>query len=99
MEKAKITFKDGTVIEADANGGCMITDNKPDFPADLSVVTVEDGQGERTYNNAQVIECASVDGRYWFSFIEISADELEKEKTDAQVMYTALMTDTLLEEE
>lgn len=77
----------------------MIVDEKPDFPSDLSSVKIEDEDGERELVNAQLIECASVDGRYWFSFAEISAAELEKEKTDAQIIYTALMTDTLLEEE
>ena len=27
-------------------------------------------QGERIIRNAEFVECASVDGRYWFTFIE-----------------------------
>lgn len=97
--EAKITFKDGSSINAEVNGSCYIVDENPGFPADLSVVNVKDEDGEKVFKNAQVIECASVDGRYWFSFLETSEEELEKEKIDAQIMYTALMTDTLLEEE
>ena len=99
MEKAKITFMDGTVINADVNGTCFIVDEEPEFPADLSTVKIEDGNEEKELHNGQIIECAGTDDRYWFSIVEISATELEKEKTDAQIMYTALMTDTLLEEE
>ena len=36
----------------------------------LGVVTVESEDGVRTYNEPQIVECASVDGRYWFCFVE-----------------------------
>ena len=42
MEKVKITFKDGTEMEAEVNGSCYIVDGKPDFPIDLSEVTVSE---------------------------------------------------------
>lgn len=71
MEKVIITFADGTEIEADHSGTCYIADDKPVFPYDLSVVTVS-GDEERIINNAQLVECFSVDGRYWFAFIERS---------------------------
>ena len=39
------------------------------------MVTVEDEQGTKTFSNATVQECASVDGRYWFTFLEESESE------------------------
>lgn len=75
--EAKITFKDKSEITAEVNGSCYITDSKPDFPKDLGIVTVEEEGSTKTYENASVQECASVDGLYWFTFIE----ESEQEKT------------------
>ena len=49
---------------------------KPGFPAVLGVVTVESTEGGvRIYNDPQIVECASIDGRYWFCFAEESPQE------------------------
>ena len=98
MENVTIRFADGTELEAEQNGSCFIVDEEPAFPADLSTVTIS-GETDEVIENAEIVECASVDERYWFAIIAISAEEIAREKTDAQIMYTALMTDTLLEEE
>jgi len=45
---------------------------EPTFPADLSQVTVETDNGSIVYVNASVQRCASIDGRYWFTFVEES---------------------------
>lgn len=92
MEKVKITFKDGTEIEAEVNGSCYIADSKPDFPTDLSEVTVSAGGEIKILHNAAVNEAASVDGRYWFALREITEQELSKIKTQADIMYLAMMT-------
>ena len=73
--EAKIIFKDGTEITAEVNGTCYITETEPEFPEDLSIVTVEEDISTRTFTNARVQECASIDGRYWFVFIEESEQE------------------------
>lgn len=93
MKTAKITFKNGTEITAEENGSCLITDFKPDFPSDLSVVTVEGTEINQIYKNAEVIECASVDGRYWFSFREIPEAERMSQQMKANIDYIAMMTD------
>ena len=74
MEKVTIVFADGTELEVEKNGTCFIVDEEPEFPEDLSVVEA----GDRTYVNAFVIECASVDNRYWFTFGEMSEDDVWK---------------------
>jgi hypothetical protein len=72
MEKVKIIFSDGAEIVAEQNGTCYIVDEKPDFPADLSTVTI----GEQVLENVALVECASIDGRYWFSFRQLSPQEI-----------------------
>jgi len=39
---------------------------------------ITDEEEGREIRNAQVVECASVDGRYWFIFTEVSEMELWK---------------------
>ena len=50
------------------------------------------------YKNAEIIECASVDGRYWFSFREISETERASKQLQANIEYIAMMTDVDLGE-
>ena len=78
MEEVKIIFKDGTELTVERNGSSFITDEKPTFPEDLKNITIE-GQ---TISNGRIIECASVDGRYWFTITEIPQDELDKAAYD-----------------
>lgn len=78
--EAILTFVDGTVIEAVENGNCFIVPAEPEFPEDLSEVTVEDDSGKKTLYNVTVQEAASVDGRYWFILVEESpADKAMRE--------------------
>ena len=108
METAKIVFLNGTELETDHNGNCFIVDIEPQFPDDLSEVTItitseEEIPQEPVYEtitttdtlyNVSVQECYSDDDRYWFTFIPVSSES----KLEAQVFYTAMMTDTLMEE-
>lgn len=71
----KIIYADGTLMDVELNGTCFILDQKPTFPSDLSIITVEGDKGNKVYRNAYVQECASVDGRYWFTFIEENKTE------------------------
>ena len=68
----KIKFDSGDVIVAEQNGESFIADQKPSFPEDMGLVTVEGTDGIRTYSDPKIVECASVDGRYWFCFVEES---------------------------
>ena len=73
--EVKITFGSGEIITAEQNGGSFITEQKPSFPTDMGLITVEGTDGIRTYSDPQIIECASVDGRYWFTFVEESQQQ------------------------
>ena len=72
---ATIKFENGSSITAEQNGSCFILETKPAFPTQLGTVTIE-GEEPRTIEHAQLVECASVDGRYWFTFIATPQDEL-----------------------
>lgn len=98
METVKITFGDGKELTAEENGNCYIVDKRFDDP-DLSQVTIEKDGAETILNNAELVDVFPLDDRYWFGLREIPQEQIEKERTDAQIMYTALMTDTLLDEE
>ena len=74
--EVKITFGNGEIITAEKNGESLIAQQKPGFPAVLGVVTVESADGGvRIYNDPQIVECASIDGRYWFCFVEESPQQ------------------------
>lgn len=96
MEKAIITFKNGLKVEAEANGSCFIVDSKPEFPFDLSEVTVTNGENEKVLHEVEINEAASVDGRYWFALRELTEQELKDIKTQADIQYLAMMTDVEL---
>lgn len=100
METVIINWNDGSpALEAEVNGGSFIVEEKPEFPTDLSVVTLDYSNGtEATLNNARIIECASTDGRYWFTIQEIPQDIIDKAETQAKIDYLAMMTDVDLEE-
>lgn len=76
--EALITFADGATLTVEKNGDCYILPQKQPITGNLSHVTVESGEGSREYHDAILIECASVDGRYWFAFNEESQEEKER---------------------
>lgn len=82
---AKIIFKNGTEISAEINGNCFVTNQAPEFPDDLSEVTVQTETEERTLIDVSVQECASVDGKYWFTFLEKTPEQKEKESLLADI--------------
>ena len=97
MEKATIIFNDGTELEAAVNGDCFIVDEKPDFPNDLTDISIVSDQGERTVEHGRIVECASEEG-YWFAIAEIPEAERTLTQMQANIEYMAMMTDVDLEE-
>lgn len=91
---AVIRFADGTELQAARNGDCFILPTPPEFPEDLSLVTVEIGEETYIYHNAKVQNCASVDEKYWFAFIE----ESPAEKTIRELREeNAMLEDAIIE--
>lgn len=95
MEKTKITFADGSVIEADKNGDCFIVDKEFSVD-DLSKVTVENDGISQELENVEIVEAASVDGRFWFSFHKVIENPIAK--LQSNVEYIAMMSNISLEE-
>lgn len=95
MEKTKITFADGSVIEADKNGDCFIVDKEFSVD-DLSKVTIGDGDNVQVLKNVKIVAAASVDGRFWFSFHKVIENPVAK--LQANVEYIAMMSNISLEE-
>lgn len=73
--EAKIIFKDGTQITAEQNGTCYILNEKPEFPEDMTGLIIQKEDGNIEFQYPLLIECASIDGNYWFSFMEEPADQ------------------------
>ncbi len=101
MEKVTIVFKDGTQIKADVNGSTYIVSKKPTFPDDLTGITITAKDNEIVIQHGMITECPKPQGdkNYWFAIIAIPEEDINRDKIEAQVMFTALMTDTLMEEE
>lgn len=103
MEKKtwKITLADGTVIsDLERNGDCFISNTEVTLPdAGMSeVIASADGETDSIWTNAALVVCASIDDRFWFTFRELSENELWKLKIEAQTQYLAMMSDIDLEE-
>ena len=78
--EATIKFKNGTEIVAEVNGDSYITKSKPTFPNDLTGLEIVTEKETKTFEEAMLIECASVDNRYWFTFIEKPLDVKQAER-------------------
>jgi len=94
-----ITFLDGTEITAEQNNTSFIVDEQPEFPTDLTEVTIEGAEGTKVLHYVDLVECASVDGRYWFTFLEVPKSVRIARKMQADLEYIAMMTDVELEDE
>lgn len=93
METAKITFSNGEEIIVEVNGDSFIVDEAPAFPDNLEDIIIEkDGQKE-TIAHGRIVECASLDGRYWFAINEITEGERILEIMQSNILYIAMMTD------
>ena len=97
METAKITFSNGEEIIAEVNGDSFIVNEEPTFPDNLEDITIEKDGQEETIEHGRIIECASVDGRYWFTIGQISAEEMAAIKIRSDIDYIAAMTDVDLD--
>ena len=74
---ATISFENGQEIVVEKNGDSYISASRPEFPVPLGRVNITSEEETKDIYPAQVVECASIDGRYWFSFYE----ESDYEKT------------------
>lgn len=83
--EAKITFANGQVINAQQNGNNYIVSKKPDFPTNLKNIKIEDENGETTIVNGEIIECAPLDKKYWFTIREIPESTVREQSVDQRI--------------
>lgn len=66
----------------------------------LTTVTITDSEGrEQILHNAKLLQVKQYDDGFYFILAEIPEAKVKAMATEAQILYTALATDTLLEEE
>lgn len=97
-----IILSDGTTFDnLRMNGNNYVSDVEvtEDMFYDLSNVTITDSEGNaQEYKRMELIQIAHYSDGYYISLREMSPAQIKEIETDAQITYTALMTDTLIEE-
>lgn len=107
MEKSwKITLANGTRLEnLRLNGNNFISDTEITadiFNGNLSKVVIEgieDGkESVQQYEHMELVQIVHYEDGYYFILRELSQDELQRIKTQADIEYLAMMSDIDLEE-
>lgn len=107
MEKPwKITLADGTRLEnLRLNGNNFISDTQITadiFNGNLSKVVIEGIENGKEviqeYEHMELVQIVHYEDGYYFVLRELSQDELDKIKTQADIEYLAMMSDIDLEE-
>lgn len=109
MEKSwKIKLADETVIEdLTLSGNNFISDieiTKDIFENNLSKVTIEgineEGQEiKEEHEHMELVQITKYNDKYYFILRDITQDEIDRMKMQADIEYIAMMTDVDLEEE
>ena len=92
--EAIIRFKNGETLTAEQNGNCFILPEVPEFPEDLSEVAILAEGQETVLHYVMVQEAAAVDNRYWFCFVEESAEDRTLRELEERIRFNE---DCLLE--
>ena len=67
---------------------------------DLSEVTITDSEGNiQVLHNVELLQVQQYEDGFYFILAEMPEAKVKAMATEAQILYTALATDTLLEEE
>ena len=75
MKTAFITLPSGLPITAEDCGGSFATDEKVEFPHGVFSVKIEREDFTEELSAVRLVECYSIDGRYWFNFIPLTEQE------------------------
>lgn len=99
----KITLADGTVLEdLGLNGNNYVSKNKLTedvFADNLSSITIEGSDGSiEELENLELVQIHRYGKEYWFVLRQLSQQELDALKTQADIEYIAMMADIDLEE-
>lgn len=83
--EATIKFANGQELTVEKNGSSFITATKPEFPSNLNNITIESDGGSQVISKGEILECASVDGRYWFTVVEIPASAIKEASIEQRI--------------
>ena len=87
-------------LRLNGNNYVSIEEVKEEDFDDLTEVTITDSEGGvQVLHNVELLQVAQYDDGFYFILAEMSEAKIKEMATEAQVLYTALATDTLLEEE
>jgi hypothetical protein len=75
MKTAQIKLSNGVEFTADDCGGSFAVNEKPDFPNGVFSVKIERKEFTEELSAVRLVECYSIDGRYWFNFLPLSEQE------------------------
>lgn len=92
--EARIVFKNGKSLTAEQNGNSFIVNEAPDFPQDLTEVTVFSDDQQTVLHYVMIEEAASTDGRYWFCMVEESAEDRQIREQAERIQF---LEDCLME--
>lgn len=95
-----ITLADGTELtDLELNGNNFISADPIEadiFTANCSPVVISDGEHEEVHDNMELVQIMPVGGEYWFILRDLTQDELDKIRMQADIEYIAMMTDVEL---
>ena len=100
----KITLSDGTQLkDLKLSGNNYISKTKiteDDFKGKLSKITIENETDKTSeeLEHMELVQIVHYEDGYYFVLRQLSADEIDKIKTKADIEYLAMMTDVDLEE-
>jgi len=97
-----ITLGDGKVIEdLTMNGNNFVSQaevTEDDF-TDLSQITITGSDGtEEILKNVELNQIAHYSDGWYFILRELTLEEIRNNNNEAQIFYTAIATDTLMED-
>lgn len=98
-----IEFADGKTLEnITMNGNNYVSQveiTEDDF-TDLSSVTITDEEGHvEELGETELVKIMHYSDGWYFILHELCPEEISRRNMEAQTFYTAMMTDTLIEEE
>lgn len=102
MRKYTVDLGNGNILTNLALNGTDFVSKEhinPNIFDGMNNVTVSDNEGGyKTYTHPELVHCDLFpDGNTYFYIRELSEAEIKANSLDAQVTYTAVMTDTLME--
>lgn len=103
-ETWKITLSDGTQLkDLKLSGNNYISKTKiteDDFKGKLSKITIENETDKTSeeLEHMELVQIVHYEDGYYFVLRQLSADEIDKIKTKADIEYLAMVTDVDLEE-